>query len=234
MKPRIVFWYEFASSYSYLSAMRVDDEAARVQVAVDWKPFLLGPIFKSQGWETSPFNVYPAKGRYMVRDIARIAAARGLPFKVPAVFPGNGLKAARLAIAARNHGALPAFSRAVFSAGFGEGLDIFDDAVLTDCLSAAGLDADVPRSLAKDGGIKFELRANTEQAQAHGIFGAPSFTTDDESCSGATTASIRPYSGRRQRTANEDAMRFRKYFICNYIGLSELPAAPFCGANAAH
>ena len=51
MKPRIVFWYEFASSYSYLSAMRVDDEAARVQVAVDWKPFLLGPIFKSQGWE---------------------------------------------------------------------------------------------------------------------------------------------------------------------------------------
>jgi 2-hydroxychromene-2-carboxylate isomerase len=57
MKPKIVFWYEFASTYSYLSAMRVDDEAARVQVAVDWKPFLLGPIFKSQGWETSPFNI---------------------------------------------------------------------------------------------------------------------------------------------------------------------------------
>ena len=170
MRPRIVFWYEFASSYSYLSAMRVDDEAARVQVAVDWKPFLLGPIFKSQGWETSPFNIYPAKGRYMARDIARIAAARGLPFKMPAVFPGNGLKAARLAIAARNHGALPAFSRAVFSAGFGKGLDIFDDAVLTDCLAAAGLDADVTRSLAKYGGIKFELRANTEQAQAHRDF----------------------------------------------------------------
>jgi 2-hydroxychromene-2-carboxylate isomerase len=179
MKPRIVFWYEFASSYSYLSAMRVDEEAARVEVAVDWKPLLLGPIFKSQGWETSPFNIYPAKGRYMARDIARIAATRGLPFKMPAVFPGNGLKAARLAIAARNHGALPAFSRAVFSAGFGEGLDIFDDAVLTDCLSAAGLDANATRSLARDGATKFELRANTEKAQALGIFGAPSFTTDD-------------------------------------------------------
>jgi 2-hydroxychromene-2-carboxylate isomerase len=179
MKPKIVFWYEFASPYSYLSSMRVDDEAARVQVVVEWKPFLLGPIFKSRGWETSPFNLYPAKGRYMVRDIARTAAARGLAFKMPAAFPGNGLKAARLAIAARRQCSLPAFSRAVFSAAFGEGLDIFDDAVLTACLSSAGLDADAARSLSKDGAAKLELRANTEQAQALGIFGAPSFTTDD-------------------------------------------------------
>jgi 2-hydroxychromene-2-carboxylate isomerase len=179
MSPKIVFWYEFASPYSYLSAMRIDDEAARAGVTVEWKPFLLGPIFKSQGWETSPFNLYPAKGRYMVRDIGRIAAARGLPFKMPAVFPGNGLKAARLGIAARSQGLLPAFSRAVFSAAFGKGLDIFDDAVLTDCLLAAGLDPDVTRSLAKDGAVKFELRAYTEQAQAIGIFGAPSFTTVD-------------------------------------------------------
>ncbi len=179
MKPKIVFWYEFASPYSYLSAMRVDDEAARIQVAVEWKPFLLGPIFKSHGWETSPFNLYPAKGRYMARDIARIAEGRGLPFKMPAAFPGNGLKAARLGIAARSQGFLPAFSRAVFSAAFGQGLDVFDDAVLTDCLSAAGLDADIIRSLAKDGAVKSELRANTEQAQALGIFGAPSFITDD-------------------------------------------------------
>jgi 2-hydroxychromene-2-carboxylate isomerase len=179
MKPKIVFWYEFASPYSYLSAMRVDDEAARVQVAVEWKPFLLGPIFKSQGWETSPFNLYPAKGRYMVRDIARTAAARGLAFKMPAAFPGNGLKAARLAIAARRQGSLPVFSRAVFSAAFGEGLDIFDDTVLTACLSGADLDADAVRSLSKDGAVKLELRANTEQAQALGIFGAPSFTTGD-------------------------------------------------------
>ncbi len=179
MNPKIVFWYEFASPYSYLGAMRIDEEAARVGVTVEWKPFLLGPIFKSQGWETSPFNLYPAKGRYMVRDIGRIAAARGLSFKMPPVFPGNGLKAAHLSIAARSQGLLPAFSRAVFSAAFGEGLDIFDDAVLTDCLLAAGLDPDVTRSLAKDGAVKFELRANTEQAQALGIFGAPSFSTDD-------------------------------------------------------
>ena len=80
----------------------------------------------SQGWTTSPFNVYPAKGRYMVRDIGRIAAARGLPFKMPEMFPVNGLKAARLAIAAESFGGKAAFSRAVFNAQFATGLDVIE------------------------------------------------------------------------------------------------------------
>lgn len=179
MKPTVVFWYEFASTYSYLSAMRIAEVASRAEVEVEWKPFLLGPIFKSQGWETSPFNLYPAKGRYMIRDIARTAAARGLSFRMPATFPGNGLKAARLAIAAKGPGSIAVFSRDVYAAAFGRGLDISDDAVLTDCLLAAGLDPDATRSLATEPQVKAELRANTDAAQGIGIFGAPSFTTTD-------------------------------------------------------
>jgi 2-hydroxychromene-2-carboxylate isomerase len=159
--------------------MRIEEIAAQADVAVDWKPFLLGPIFKSQGWETSPFNIYPAKGRYMVRDVERTASARGIPFQMPASFPAHGLKAARLAIAARSQGADAAFSIAVFSAAFGKGLDISDDAVLTDCLTTAGLDADDVRRLSVDVAVKSELRANTEEAQALGIFGAPSFSAQD-------------------------------------------------------
>ena len=179
MKPTIVFWYEFASSYSYLSAMRIAEAAARAEIAVEWKPFLLGPIFKSQGWETSPFNLFPAKGRYMVRDIARTSASRGLPFKMPETFPANGLRAARLALAAKTQGAIADFSRAVFAAGFGQGLDISDDVVLTDCLRSAGLDPDATRSWAAEARIKNELRANTDGAREAGIFGSPSFTTSD-------------------------------------------------------
>ena len=41
-------------------------------VALAWRPFLLGPIFAAQGWRDSPFNIYPAKGRYMWRDMERI------------------------------------------------------------------------------------------------------------------------------------------------------------------
>ena len=93
--------------------------------------------------------------------------------------PGNGLKAARLAIAAKVQGEIGAFTRAVYAAAFGKGLDIFDDAVLTDCLLSAGLNPEATRTLASDPSVKTTLRANTDEAQGLGIFGAPSFTTGD-------------------------------------------------------
>ncbi len=179
MKPTVVFWYEFASSYSYLSAMRISDAASRAGVEVDWRPFLLGPIFKSQGWETSPFNLFPAKGRYMVRDIARTASARGLPFQMPATFPPNGLKAARLALAAKMEGSSDRFSRAVFTAAFGKGLDIFNNDVLTECMLEAGLDPQKTRALAADPSVKTALRVVTDEAMTRRIFGSPTFTTGD-------------------------------------------------------
>lgn len=178
MKPTLAFWYEFASTYSYLTVMRIEAEASLAGVAIKWRPFLLGPIFVSQGWTTSPFNIYPAKGRYMVRDIGRIAAARGLPFKMPETFPVKGLKAARLAIAAESFGGKAAFSRAVFNAQFATGLDVSNDGVLTACLTSSGLDAGAVWPRSKDDDVKGALRRNTEEAQAIGIFGAPSFTTE--------------------------------------------------------
>jgi 2-hydroxychromene-2-carboxylate isomerase len=58
---RLEFWYDFASTYSYLSAMRIEALAAAAGAEVAWKPFLLGPIFHAQGWTTSPFNLYPPR-----------------------------------------------------------------------------------------------------------------------------------------------------------------------------
>src|SRR5438105_1895941 len=124
--PKLEFWYEFASTYSYLSAMRIDALAAAAGVAVAWKPFLLGPIFKVQGWDTSPFNLYPAKGRYMVRDLERLAADRGLAFVLPAVFPQNSLRATRLALIGLAERWGEEFCRALFRAEFGEA-DRIDD-----------------------------------------------------------------------------------------------------------
>ncbi|MCP3982890.1 MAG: hypothetical protein GY723_00790 [bacterium] len=68
----IEFWFEFASTYSYLTAMRIDTIAQAAGAETVWKPFLLGPIFRAQGWNDSPFNLYPAKGRYMWRDMERL------------------------------------------------------------------------------------------------------------------------------------------------------------------
>ena len=72
MKDPIEFWYEFGSTYSYLSVMRIAAVAEAAGAEVIWRPFLLGPIFADQGWNDSPFNLYPAKGRYMWRDLERL------------------------------------------------------------------------------------------------------------------------------------------------------------------
>ena len=96
-RPVLEFWYEFASTYSYLAAMRIEPLAEAAGVDIRWRPFLLGPIFAAQGWTSSPFNLFPAKGRYMWRDMERQAAALGLPFRKPDPFPQNALLAARVA-----------------------------------------------------------------------------------------------------------------------------------------
>jgi 2-hydroxychromene-2-carboxylate isomerase len=178
--PHIEFWYEFASTYSYLSAMRIEALASAAGVSVLWKPLLLGPIFRTQGWDTSPFNIYPVKGRYMVRDMERLASARGVPFKLPSSFPQNSLHAARLALIGHAEGWGVAFTRAVYEAQFAGGADIADKAVLKGILTRLGLDAEAlfARSAAPEN--KERLRQQTEEAQELGIFGAPSFLARGE------------------------------------------------------
>lgn len=177
-QPVLDFFYEFASPYSYLSAVRIDALAEALEVEVRWRPFLLGPIFRDQGWGTSPFNIYPAKGRYMWRDVGRRSAARGLPFLRPDPFPQNGLLAARCVLAAPRADRATA-TRAIFHAGFGEGGRIADPDVLRPALDAAGLDGAALLAVAAGDAAKAELRANTDAAVAHGIFGAPSFVAAD-------------------------------------------------------
>lgn len=180
-RKTIDFWYEFASTYSYPAAMRVEKAAKAADVAVRFRPFLLGPIFGAQGWKDSPFNIYPVKGRYMWRDMERICEAEGLPLKLPPMrFPQNGLKAARIALAGEAHGWTAAFTRAVYTANFAEQRDISDDATLALILSNIGVNPEAAVAMATTDENKGKLKAQTEEAISRGIFGAPSFTVGDE------------------------------------------------------
>ena len=174
------FFYEFASTYSYIAAMRIAPLASAAGVAVRWRPFLLGPIFKQQGWETSPFNLYPAKGRYMVRDCERLCADLGPAFRLPDPFPQSSLTAARVALVALSEGWGEDFSRAVYRAEFADAHNISDPAVLGGIVRDLGHDATAALARAQSDEIKARLRANTEEAQRLGIFGAPSFIAGGE------------------------------------------------------
>ncbi len=177
--PKLEFWYEFASSYSYLAAMRIEDLAGSHGVTLEWRPFLLGPVFQAQGWNDTPFRLYPKKGDYMVRDIERIAAARGLRFRLTQKFPQNGVYAARLAMIGAEEAWAPAFTREIYLMQFRDGMDISDQAVLEKALSAVGQDPTILMARAQDPAVKDALRKQTAEAQELGIFGAPTFMTED-------------------------------------------------------
>jgi 2-hydroxychromene-2-carboxylate isomerase len=177
----IQFWFDFASTYSYPAAMRIEEAAARAGIALEWKPFLLGPIFGDQlGIKDSPFNVWPVRGRYMWRDLERLCEKHALPWRRPSAFPRNGILAARVGCLAAGELWLPAFVRAVFRANFAEDREIADRGVVEGVLSALGQDAPALLERASSQPAKDLLRARTAEASRLGIFGAPDFVVGGE------------------------------------------------------
>ena len=176
----IEFWFDFGSTYSYPAAMRVEEVARRHGCALQWRPFLLGVIFRDQGWNDSPFNIYPVKGRYMWRDLERLCVGLGFPFRKPSQFPRNGLLAARIACISEENEWLPEFVRKVFVANFAQDLDIAEPNVLLECLDRLVDDPAAVLAAANGEQAKFRLRRNTKRAIELGIFGAPTFVVGDE------------------------------------------------------
>jgi 2-hydroxychromene-2-carboxylate isomerase len=176
---RVEFWFEFASTYSYPAALRIEAAAAAAGVPIVWRPFLLGPIFHEMGWDDSPFNIYPAKGRYMWRDLERICAGYGFEMRRPSKFPRGSLLATRLACRFDSESWVPELVRRVYRANFVEDRDISRPEVIASILASLEL----PESLleeAQSAEAKAKLRAQTERAMALGVFGAPTCVVGEE------------------------------------------------------
>jgi len=180
MTKHIDFWFDFASTYSYLAALRIAPLAADKGVKVNWRPFLLGPVFTAMGWNDSPFNIYPSKGRYMWRDMERLCKHYGFPLKRPSKFPRNGLRPSRIICAHRDAPWVPDLVRAVFAAGFARDQDIGDREVVAGLLRSLGLDAEALIAAGESLEGKDLLRRQTEEAFDLDIFGAPTFMVGSE------------------------------------------------------
>lgn len=176
----LTFWYEFASTYSYPAAMRIERLAAEAGVAVAWRPLLIGPLLhEQQGLTDSPFNSFPVKGAYMWRDLERVCSDEGLPLVRPSQFPRNGMLAARVAIVGLEDGWTPAFSQAVYQANFVDDQDISDPAVLAPLIASVGAGPEHVLAAATTDPVKARLKDHVAEARRQGVFGAPSFVTAD-------------------------------------------------------
>jgi 2-hydroxychromene-2-carboxylate isomerase len=178
--PDIEFWFEFASNYSYLSVMRIEGEAKRRGVRIAWRPFLLGPIFRALGMETSPFLLQKEKGAYMWQDMDRQCRKYRLRWKRPSTFPRPSLLAARVALLGAEQPWIGAYCRRVMELNFVLDEDINSPTHLSPILTELGLSAADSLAEAHAEPTKALLRTQTEQARARGIFGAPTFFVGTE------------------------------------------------------
>lgn len=179
--PKLEFWFEYASSYSYPAAYAVADACDAAGVELVWKPFLLGPIFSSQGWNTSPFNLYPAKGRYMIRDMERICAKADLPFRLSTDgnWPQFSVAAARIGLIGAKEGWVRTFTENLYHLEFADNLDISKEATLRQALdSVADADRVITESRSRE--VKDALKAQVDEAMSAGIFGAPTYRVGAE------------------------------------------------------
>jgi len=180
MAKTIQVWFDFASTYSYPAVLQVTRLAASNCLSLCWRPFMLGVIFKQEGWNDSPFNLYPLKGRYMWRDMQRLCAAQEIPFRRPSQFPRNGLLAGRIACLSQDAPWITAFIQAVYRANFVYDQDVADTTVIGEILHQLNVDSQgvIAHALSEESKQKF--RDQTGQAVELGIFGSPTFMIGDE------------------------------------------------------
>ncbi len=176
---RSVEWfYDFGSAYSFLALHRIEAVCEENGATLQWRPFLLGAVFKATG--NQPPATIAAKAVYLLKDLNDWARHYGISWRMPSNFPPNTLTALRGAYVAEEVGVLIPYTKRVFQAYWQEDRDIR----LPEVLAALAEEVGVPRSVwgeriaAQE--IKDRLRTTTDEAIRRGAFGAPTFFLDHD------------------------------------------------------
>lgn len=176
----VEIWFEYASTYTYLSVSRISGVAEAAGVNVEWRPFLLLPVMQSFGMDQGPFLPFEAKQKYMWRDLERRAESHGLAYKRPSKYPPDSLVTARIGLVAAAEGWCREFTEKTFQLHWVEDRAIGTEDNLATTLSSLSQNPKEVFERAQSVENKAALRKQTEAAQAHGMFGSPSFLADGE------------------------------------------------------
>ena len=173
MPKTLEFFFDFGSPTSYLAYTQLPRLAAEAGAELVWRPMLLGGVFKATG-NASPVTV-PAKSRWMHDDMARWARRHGVPLAMNPHFPINTLTLMRGAagMQLRQPAQFERYVETVYRAMWVEPANLGDAEVLAATLQCAGFDPQAFGALVADPEVKARLVANTEEAVARGVFGAP-------------------------------------------------------------
>ncbi len=180
MSKTVEFYFDFGSPATYLAWTQLPMLCAAEGAELVYKPMLLGGVFQATG-NASPVTI-PAKGRFMLQDLARYACRYQVPMHFNPYFPINTLDLMRAATAVQRYQAerFEAFLRLIFEAMWVRARNLGDPVVLAETLSQGGFDPQQLLAWSAEQEIKDQLRATTEEAVQRGAFGAPSMFVGTE------------------------------------------------------
>jgi 2-hydroxychromene-2-carboxylate isomerase len=176
----IDFYFEFSSPYGYIASQLAEDFEQRLGRPLEWRPMLLGPVFKITG--QAPLVDIPLKGEYSKRDFTRTARMHKVPYRHPEKFPINTVAGCRAFYWAGDQDAAKAraLAKALYRAYFVEGTDISAAPTVVAIAKSAGLDGTALASALEDPALKARTFREVEAAIAAGVFGSPFFIVDGE------------------------------------------------------
>ena len=180
MPSPIDFYFDYSSPYGYLAAMKIDDLAAKYGRSVNWKPILLGAVFKVTG--AQPLPTLPLKGDYAKRDIARSARFYDIPIKFPSKFPIASQAPSRAFywVNDRDPALARKLAKTLYRAYFVDDRDISSPEVTADIAATLGLKRDEVLAALNDPAIKDRLKNEVDAAIKLGVFGSPYIVADGE------------------------------------------------------
>jgi len=181
MPAPIEFYFDLSSPYGFLASHAIEALAAKHGRSVDWRPVLLGPMFKETGM--APLTEIPLKGAYSKHDFARSARFHGIEgFRQPSRFPVPTQAAARIVLwlKARDAALAVRVVKAYYRAYFVDDVDISDPETAASIAAAQGVDRDAARAAVDDPAWKDALRNEVATAIARGVFGSPFVFVDGE------------------------------------------------------
>ena len=181
MTQPITAWLSIGSTYSYLTALRINAIQRDMGLSLSVKPISIRAIMKSM--DNIPFPpAKKAKVDYMWRDIERRADWYGLPKpKLPAPYPLQAFdQANRVGIVLNQQGRYLEYFEETYRLWFLSGMEAGSEANLQHALKTMNLDYDDIIHQSGDEAVQATYEANTEEARQLGVFGAPSFSIGNE------------------------------------------------------
>lgn len=175
MPEPIDFYFDFSSPYGYFASQQIDAIAARHGRSVEWRPVLLGAIFKLTG--TQPLVQIPIKGDYYRHDFSRTARFKNIAFNYPSVFPIAAIHASRAFYWLRDRDAAQARALAnrYYHAFFVEDLDISRLDNTLGLAAEIGVDGTALENALTDPAAKDRLKREVDAAIGRGVWGSPFF-----------------------------------------------------------